>query len=102
MKKLISLLILGATLATTGCIGAQTPVPADVAKCRQDVVVGVLGDTASTVLADVLTGKVDLVTVLQQAGKTYNEVFAAVLAYRECSPGAQDNPSLPKPEAFKK
>lgn len=95
MKKFVTLALLGSLLF--GCGAAQHPVDQGVAQCRIDAVIALLGKVAPTVVADVAAGKVDLVTSLTQAGGTYNDIFAAVRAYRACSPGDPMNPMLPAP-----
>lgn len=101
-KNNLCILALVAAIAATGCLGQRGAVTPEQAQCRKDVVMNVLGDVGGTVLSDVLSGKLDLTTALQQLGKSYNDVFAAVIAYRECVPSATDNPKLPRPQDFQK
>jgi hypothetical protein len=93
MKKFLSIAVLGSLLF--GCGPAKYPVTPEIVACREKAVISVLGDVAGRVIQDVMSGKADLVTVLTQAGATFNDVFAAVKAYQDCAPTDPTNPMLP-------
>ncbi len=98
MKKFVTIAILGSLLF--GCMPGKYPVTPEIVQCREQAVLSILGDTASTVIADVMAGKLDLLTVLTQAGAEFNKVFAAIKAYQDCAPKDPTNPMLPTPQMF--
>lgn len=99
MKKFITLAVLGSLLF--GCGSAQHPIDQGVAQCRIDAVLSIFPKLSREVLADIASGKLNVVTVLAQAGATFGDVMEVVREYNACSPSNPTNPKMPTPESFK-